>query len=674
MNERIALLPPPQGSTDAPRDAADRLQRGAADRLQRGAAELAGRVGQALGPAHPASSFLAALAEVSQRPAGDGRSHPVDRYAAALGLARHDIDLLLLAGLAEAHEGLAALLRDLHPRALPAATTGLFGVLAECGLVPGLPAGPVGRTAARAAICDSPLLATGAVRLGAGPFWERSLDLAECLWSALLGEPTWPPEVAEIAVPTGLVSSGLRAEDPAVGAVLRAVTGSAPVTVQVRGDDPPGNAVRLSRLLAGAGARPVVLAVPTLDAAVVGSVWAVACARGLVPILVPGELDDTGWPSLPGPVLLARQADVERPRVATAVLTLDVAPLGPSGWRTLWSGLLADVAGVEQVVPVSVGVVAAATLARDVNTAAVLTGRRVVLDELRAAVGRARGAARGQGGTRVRPTARWSDLVLPEPRINQLQEAVSRVRQADTVLNKWGFLSGRPGRHGVRLLFCGPPGTGKTLAAEVLAAEIGRDLLVVDLSRTVSKWIGETEKNLAAAFDAAERGEYLLLFDEADALFAKRTEVGDARDRYANLETAYLLSRLSWFDGVAVLATNLRQNLDVAFGRRLEYVIPFDLPDPGERARLWRAHLPRAAPLAPDVDLVPLADFYPITGSLIRNAAVGAAYLAAGDGAAIATSHLVCAVQREYVKAGLAFPGPPPPNLSTSPVGDLSCP
>jgi SpoVK/Ycf46/Vps4 family AAA+-type ATPase len=172
----------------------------------------------------------------------------------------------------------------------------------------------------------------------------------------------------------------------------------------------------------------------------------------------------------------------------------------------------------------------------------------------------------------------------------------------------------------------------------------------------VSKWIGETEKNLSAAFDAAERGDAVLFFDEADALFGKRTEVGDARDRYANLETAYLLSRLSWFDGVAILATNLRHNLDQAFTRRLEFVVSFGLPDEAERRHLWRGHLPATAPLADDVDLDQLAARYPVSGALIRNAAVAAAFLAAEATTPICAAHFASAMRREYAKAGRAYP------------------
>jgi SpoVK/Ycf46/Vps4 family AAA+-type ATPase len=207
------------------------------------------------------------------------------------------------------------------------------------------------------------------------------------------------------------------------------------------------------------------------------------------------------------------------------------------------------------------------------------------------------------------------------------------------------------------MLFAGPPGTGKTLSAEVLAGALGADLLVVDVSRVVSKWIGETEKNLAEVFDAAERAQAVLFFDEADALFGRRTEVSDAHDRYANLETAYLLSRLERFEGLAVLATNLRQNIDPAFTRRLEFAVDYEEPSAAEREALWRCHLPERAPLAGDVDLAQLARLYPVVGGVIRNAATAAAFLAAAEGREISRRHLVAAIRREYEKSGRAFPG-----------------
>ncbi|MBA4182215.1 MAG: hypothetical protein C0506_16650 [Anaerolinea sp.] len=210
------------------------------------------------------------------------------------------------------------------------------------------------------------------------------------------------------------------------------------------------------------------------------------------------------------------------------------------------------------------------------------------------------------------------------------------------------------------MLFAGPPGTGKTLAAEVMANALDVDLLVVDISRVVSKWIGETEKNLASVFDAAERAQSVLFFDEADALFGRRTEVSDAHDRYANLETAYLLSRLERFEGLAIMATNLRQNIDPAFLRRLEFVVNFDEPDREARYQIWRRHIPGDGVLDSEVNLYELAALYPVVGGLIRNSAVAAAFLAAADGGRIMRGHLVRAVRREYEKAGKAFPGVPP--------------
>jgi SpoVK/Ycf46/Vps4 family AAA+-type ATPase len=209
------------------------------------------------------------------------------------------------------------------------------------------------------------------------------------------------------------------------------------------------------------------------------------------------------------------------------------------------------------------------------------------------------------------------------------------------------------------MLFSGPPGTGKTLSAEVLAHEMGADLLLVDVSRVVSKWIGETEKNLAEVFDHAERAQAVLFFDEADALFGRRTEVADAHDRYANLETAFLLARLERFEGLTVLATNRRENIDAAFSRRLEFALDFDEPAAPERAALWRRHLPERAPLAADVDLAALANLYAVVGGVIRNAATAAAFLAAAEDRPIARRHLLHALRREYEKAGRAFPGDP---------------
>ena len=213
-------------------------------------------------------------------------------------------------------------------------------------------------------------------------------------------------------------------------------------------------------------------------------------------------------------------------------------------------------------------------------------------------------------------------------------------------------------RRGARLLLTGPPGTGKSLAAAALATAAQTDLLVVDVSRIVSKWLGETEKNLAGVFDAAERTQAVLLLDEADALFGTRTEISDAHDRYANLETAYLLQRLDRFEGLVILTTNLRANIDVAFLRRVDFVVEFPLPDEPSRRELWALHLPTEQ-VDDDVDLPALARLYAVPGAWIRNCVLSAAYTAASTGDRIRQAHLVSAMRREYGKAAQPFPGEP---------------
>jgi SpoVK/Ycf46/Vps4 family AAA+-type ATPase len=257
------------------------------------------------------------------------------------------------------------------------------------------------------------------------------------------------------------------------------------------------------------------------------------------------------------------------------------------------------------------------------------------------------------------PQVAWERLVLPQESAAQLTDAIARLELEALVLDEWGLRDRARAARGVRLLFCGPPGTGKSLAAEVIATAACTDLLLVDVSQMVSKWLGETEKNLSAVCDAAERIQAVLFFDEADSMFAKRTEISDAHDRYANLETSYLLQRLDDFQGLVVLATNLRHNIDAAFLRRMDFVVDFALPDLECRRELWKLHLPTGF-LATDVDVDILARMYPVAGGWIRNAAIAAAFLAAESTGQVRQEHLVAAMRREYLKAALPFPGEPP--------------
>jgi len=256
---------------------------------------------------------------------------------------------------------------------------------------------------------------------------------------------------------------------------------------------------------------------------------------------------------------------------------------------------------------------------------------------------------------RVRPRRTWNDLILDDDRQRQLQELVARYRNSDVVYDRWGFPA--VPSSGLIALFSGDPGTGKTLSAEVVAGELGLDLFVVDLATVVSKYIGETEKNLEEVFDAAAIGNQVLFFDEADSLFGRRTEVSDARDRYANLEVSYLLQRLEIFGGLVVLATNLVSNIDPAFMRRIDIAIDYVLPEETERRRLWEISFPAGAPLHDDVDLSDLAAQFKIAGGSIRKAALYAAFLAAEDDTPITPDLISLALEREYKKLGRLRPG-----------------
>jgi SpoVK/Ycf46/Vps4 family AAA+-type ATPase len=225
------------------------------------------------------------------------------------------------------------------------------------------------------------------------------------------------------------------------------------------------------------------------------------------------------------------------------------------------------------------------------------------------------------------------------------------------VLDDWGFAERVSRARGVSVLFSGPPGTGKTLAIEVIAGELGLDLYKVDLSGVVSKYVGETEKNLARIFAEAEAGNSILFFDEADALFGKRTKVSDAHDRYANIETSYLLQRMEGSDGVVVLATNLRENMDVAFARRIRFILDFPFPDEASRRRIWAGHLPGQAPVDPELDIGYLARELKVAGGSIRNIVLNAAFLAADDGGQITMEHVMHATRREFDKSGKHWGG-----------------
>jgi len=249
---------------------------------------------------------------------------------------------------------------------------------------------------------------------------------------------------------------------------------------------------------------------------------------------------------------------------------------------------------------------------------------------------------------RIEPRAQWEDLVLPPQQMMMLRELILHVKHRRRVHQDWGFAS-RYGRGlGLSVLFAGPSGTGKTMAAEVLAGDLELDLYQIDLASIVSKYIGETEKNLKRIFDAAERSGAVLLFDEADALFGKRSEVKDSHDRYANLEVSYLLQRMEAYSGMAILTTNLQRAIDPAFLRRIRFIVQFPFPDEGLRRDIWKRVFPVETPTE---DLLPdrLSQLH-VSGAVIRNIATHAAFLAASENQPVRMSHIAAGARTEYTK------------------------
>lgn len=268
-------------------------------------------------------------------------------------------------------------------------------------------------------------------------------------------------------------------------------------------------------------------------------------------------------------------------------------------------------------------------------------------------------AARGQSNQGLRRLAQkvncihdWRDLVLPTRCIRQLREVCSSEKFRHIVYSQWGYDRRLAQGKGLNVLFCGPSGTGKTMAAGIIAKALSLDLYKIDLSSVVSKYIGETEKQLSQIFQEAGSSNAILFFDEADALFGKRSEVKDAHDRYANVEVAYLLQKMEEYEGIVILATNFRRNMDDAFTRRMHHIVEFPFPDVDLRERIWKGLVPAAAPLADDVNFGFLARQFELSGGNIRNVALAAAFLAAESGGKICMEHFIHGTAREFQKLG----------------------
>jgi len=253
---------------------------------------------------------------------------------------------------------------------------------------------------------------------------------------------------------------------------------------------------------------------------------------------------------------------------------------------------------------------------------------------------------------KIDPKYCWKNIVLPQNQMQQLRELTNQVKYKQIVMGDWGFANKLSLGQGLNALFSGLSGTGKTMAAEVIANELGLDMYKIDLSAVVSKYIGETEKNLNRVFTEAEHSNAILFFDEADALLGKRSEVKDAHDRYANIEIAYLLQKMEEYKGITILATNLKQNIDEAFTRRIRFIIDFPFPEASYRFRIWRGIWPKQTPIAAGVNLEFMARKFELTGGNIRNIALTAAFYAASDGLTVTMEHLTMATRREFQKMG----------------------
>ena len=356
---------------------------------------------------------------------------------------------------------------------------------------------------------------------------------------------------------------------------------------------------------------------------------------------------------LPVPVLLYGEATWD-PRWSPQVpLQVDAPVLGNADRTRIWHSELDGLVEVGAApIHLLLGPEQIARAVRAARLSSVLEDRPADSVPLLSGAREQNAAGLERLARRIEPAVGWPDLVLPPAVTGQLRELAARARHRDQVLTDWRMRPGGGRGRGITALFAGDSGTGKTMLAEVIAGELGLDLYTIDLATVVDKYVGETEKNLERIFTEAGGVNAVLLFDEADAVFGKRSEVRDAHDRYANIESAYLLQRMESFDGLAVLATNLRANIDDAFTRRLDAIVDFPVPDPDLRRTLWDQCLGPAVPRGEDLDLDFCAQAFDFSGGAIRSVVITAAYLAAEKAGTVGMTELITAVHREYRKLG----------------------
>jgi hypothetical protein len=590
-----------------------------------------------------------------------GRPVRLRRLAQAFGLAAVDVELLLVALLPEVDarfEPLIGYLNDDVTRRR--ASVGL--ALQLCGLAAA--SGP-----ARARLSPaSPLVAGGLVVVEdlERPFLGRSLRVPDRVVAHLLGEDTPEPDVVELLAP-----APPRIPLPGVDRLAGAVrAGQHLVCVRdILGG--PGRAFAAGALAdAGFGVLAVDLDRLVVTAEPRATVRRVVREARLTGSGIVAEVlsaDDPGTQSVlrllgqaPVPVLLVMRATWDSSWSPGTPLLVEAPAFLPDQRADLWRSALrgSDEASLAATTPFVLSPDGVARAADSARRQASFEQADLRADHLRRGARLQNAAGLERLARRVEPGVGWDDLVLPPLVLGQLREIAVRARHRERVLGEWRMRPGGGRGRGVTALFAGDSGTGKTMSAEVIAADLGLDMYSVDLATVVDKYVGETEKNLERIFNEAAGVNGVLLFDEADAIFGKRSEVKDAHDRYANIESAYLLQRMESFDGLAILATNLRANLDEAFTRRLDIIVDFPNPDVAQRRALWDRCLGEVLPRNDDVDLDFCADAFDVTGGSIRSIAVTAAYLAADSDGEITMPLLMDAVQREYRKLGrLLLPG-----------------
>jgi len=489
------------------------------------------------------------------------------------------------------------------------------------------------------------------------PFLTRSLRVPDRVASHLLGDDTGDPGLADAL-------SQLRPYDCPIAVRLAAVLGTQVRLVYIRDHGRRSAAAAAAAALLGSGRQALGLDFSRVLSSEADGLVMIAGREALLrgAGLVAGPVDGLAGLSaaalrrlaeLPVPVLLYGEATWD-PRWSPQVpLQVDAPVLGTADRMRIWHSEL-DGVGEADAAPVHL-LLGPEQIVRAVR-AARLSG---AVGDLPAGPAALLSGAREQNAAglerlarRVEPAVGWPDLVLPAAVTGQLRELAARARHRDQVLTDWRMRPGGGRGRGITALFAGDSGTGKTMSAEVIAGELGLDLYTIDLATVVDKYVGETEKNLERIFAEASGVNAVLLFDEADAIFGKRSEVRDAHDRYANIESAYLLQRMESFDGLAVLATNLRANIDDAFTRRLDAIIDFPVPDTDLRRRLWDQCLGPYVPRGDDLDLDFCARAFAFSGGSIRSVVLTAAYLAADNAGTVGMAELITAVQREYRKLG----------------------